>query len=128
VHAAELAISLPLSGAVPEVAGYPDALRERAPGRWRGRAGVSLMFARIHAGAPDTVACAGMLAHAVLCEAHARLAARAEWVFNEKRLVARAGLSETQPLLGAPGTTAAELGASVAEVSAALGVEAPAVR
>lgn len=36
---------------------------------------------------------------AVLSVAHARLAARHEWVFNEKRLVARAGLQAAEPLI-----------------------------
>jgi hypothetical protein len=128
VHAGELAISLPLAGELPRPAGYPAALAASAPGRWRGRAAVSLMFARTHAGAPDAVACTGMLADAVLCAAHARLAERREWVLNEKRLVARADLGETQALLAAPGATAAELEATVGAVAAAVGVEPLAAR
>jgi hypothetical protein len=69
-----------------------------------------------------------MLAHAVLGVAHARLAERAEWVLNEKRLVARAGLEAVQARLGAAGTTGAELEATVAAVSAALGVAPLAAR
>jgi hypothetical protein len=43
-------------------------------------------------------------------------------VLNEKRLVERAGLSEVQPLLAAPGATRAELAATVAAVAGAVGV------
>ena len=69
-----------------------------------------------------------MLANAVLCSAHGRLAQRREWVLNEKRLVARAGLESVQARLGAVGTTAAELEATAAAVSAALGVAPLAAR
>jgi predicted nucleotidyltransferase len=116
VPVGELAVNRPLSGELPRPE-YPDALAAAAAGRWRGRAAVSLMFAHIHAGADDAVCCTGMLAGAVLCEAHARLAERREWVLNEKRLVERAGLEQVQPLLGAPGA------AAVDAVAATLGVE-----
>ena len=116
VPVGELAINKPLSGELPRPE-YPEPLAAAAVERWRGRASVSLMFARMHAGAADRVCCAGMLAGAVLCEAHARLAARGEWVLNEKRLVERAGLDEVQPLLGEPGAEAVDA------VAAALRVE-----
>ena len=57
-----------------------------------------------------------MLANAVLCTAHGRLAARREWVLNEKRLAARAGLDHVS------------LSAGVHEVAAALGLEPLALR
>jgi hypothetical protein len=101
---------------------YPEPLAAAAAERWKGRAGVSLMFAETHAAAGDATACAGMLADAVLSASHARLAERHEWVLNEKRLVERAGLSEVQPLLAAPGATRAELAATVAAVAGAVGV------
>jgi hypothetical protein len=81
------------------------------------------MFADGYAGAGDAVCCAGMLAHAVLCIAHARLAERREWVLNEKRLVERAGLGEAQALLARPGATSAQLAATVATLGTQLGVE-----
>ena len=81
------------------------------------------MFAVMHAAASDSACCAGMLADAALSEAHARLAERSEWVLNEKRLVARAGLGDVQPLMGAPGSTSAELTATVAAVAERLAVE-----
>ena len=81
------------------------------------------MFAGAHARAGDAVACAGMLAAAALCAAHARLTARREWARNEKRLIERAGLGAAQPLLARPGGTAIELTATVAAVAAAVGLE-----
>jgi predicted nucleotidyltransferase len=122
VPVAELAIGRPIAGEVPRPR-FPARLAASAPPRWVGRAGVALMFARIHAGAGDAVCCAGMLADAVLCTAHARLAERREWVLNEKRIVQRAALDEVQGLLAGPGATRAELTATVAAVSATLGVE-----
>jgi len=118
----ELAINRPLSGELPRPE-YPGPLAAAAAERWRGRAGVSLMFARIHAAAADPVCCTGMLADAVLCEAHARLAERRAWVLNEKRLVERTGLGALPPLLAAPGAGARELAETVDAVAAALGVE-----
>ena len=118
----ELAINVPLIGELPRP-GFPDLLAEAAPERWNGLARVALMFAANHACAGDAVCTAGMLAEAVLCTAHARLAARAEWVLDEKRLVQRAVLDDVQPLLAEPGATAAQLGASVTSVSAILGLE-----
>jgi predicted nucleotidyltransferase len=121
VPVGELAICRPLSGELPRP-DYPEPLAAAAAERWRGRTAVSLMFARIHAGAADPVCCTGMLAGAALCEAHARLAERREWALNEKRLVERAGLRALQPLLAAPGAGASELGVTVDAVAAALGV------
>jgi predicted nucleotidyltransferase len=72
---------------------------------------------------PDAVACTGMLSYATLCAVHARLAARREWVLNEKNLVQRAGLSTVQRVVAQPGSTAQELGRAVDAVSAALDVE-----
>jgi hypothetical protein len=57
----------------------------------------------------------------VLCVAHARLARRREWVLNEKRLVERAGLGQSQALLAQPGASRAELMRTVERVSGALG-------
>jgi hypothetical protein len=61
-----------------------------------------------------------MLAGAVLCVAHVRLAERRAWVLNEKRLVQRAGLDEVQALLARPGSDRTELAATVAAVSTVL--------
>ncbi len=118
----ELALCRPVAGELPRP-GFPAALAAGAPARWAGRARVSLMFAGTYARTPDPACCAGMLAHAVLCAGHARLAGRREWALNEKRLVHRAGLDDVQSRFARPGATPAELTATVAEVAAALGVE-----
>lgn len=114
----ELALCAPITGELPRP-GFPERLAAVAPERWRGRAAVALMFAQAHARAGDPVPCTGMLAQAVLCVAHARLAARREWALNEKRLVQRAGLDALQGLLAA-GTGLPD---TVAVVAAALEVE-----
>jgi predicted nucleotidyltransferase len=124
----ELAIARPLAGELRRPASFPDALAVSAPPRWGGLAGVALMFAGIHARLGEPVACTGMLAQAVLSAGHARLAARREWVLNEKRLVQRAGLEETDAILGAAGTTPDDLTRSVGAVATALGIEPLAVR
>jgi predicted nucleotidyltransferase len=118
----ELAICRTLTGELPRPE-FPERLAATAPERWRGRAGVSLMFAQIHAAAGDVVCCTGMLSGAVLCAAHARLAERREWALNEKHLVERAGLDQAQALLARPGAGSAELAATVASVAVTLGVQ-----
>jgi len=117
----ELATCRPVAGAALPRPGFPDALAAAAPGRWEGRASVSLMFAGTHARARDAACCAGMLVDATLSAAHARLCARGEWARNEKRLVHRAGLDGVQPLLARVGATD-ELAATVDAVADALGV------
>jgi predicted nucleotidyltransferase len=108
VPVGELALCRVISGRLPRPS-YPDALAATASERWHARASLSLMFARAHAAAGDVVACVGMLAQAVLCVAHARLARRHEWVLNEKRLVRRAGLDDVHAALAHAGTSSAEL-------------------
>jgi hypothetical protein len=121
--AGELATCVPLAGADLPRPAFPEALATTAPGRWEGRARVSLMFAGTHARAGDTACCAGMLVDATLCAAHARLCTRREWARNEKRLVQRAGLDAAQPLLAHPGATADDLEATVRAVAGVLGLE-----
>lgn len=89
---AELAVNRVLRGTLPRP-GYPDALRAAAPPVWRGRAAVTLRYAEaayVRRGRVTEVA--GALATAALQTAHAVLAARGEWVTNEKRLLDRAEL------------------------------------
>lgn len=114
----ELAIAQPVTGNLRRPS-FPEALAEAAPQRWRGNARVALMFATTYAHTGDIACCIGMLVEATLCEAHARMTERREWVLNEKGLVERAGLSEVQEALAR---------AAVEEVSAALGVEPLAAR
>lgn len=118
----ELATCRAVAGEALPRPGFPDALAAVAPGRWEGRASVSLMFARTHARARDAACCAGMLVDATLCGAHARLCARREWARNEKRLVERAGLDAVQPLLARIGATPGELETTVAAVAGVLGI------
>jgi predicted nucleotidyltransferase len=121
VPVGELAIARPITGNLPRPS-FPAPLASAAPPRWRGKASVALMFAREYARAADTVCCTGMLAQATLCEAQARMAERAEWVLNEKRLVERAGLSAVRTRLARAGASADELLATTDEVSKALEV------
>ncbi|ADB51390.1 nucleotidyltransferase family protein [Conexibacter woesei] len=122
----ELAICRPIAGEVPR-ATFPVALATSAAAWWKGRAGVSLMFAERYAETGDAVCCSGMLVDAALCTAHARLAQRREWVLNEKRLLARAGLGDLQRLL--PSAAAErDLAATVAAFGRALEADPLAAR
>jgi predicted nucleotidyltransferase len=118
----ELATCRPVAGAELPRPAFPERLAAEASRRWSGGAAVALMFAETHARAGDAVCCAGMLVHAALCAAHARLSARGEWVRNEKRLVRRAGLDAVQPLIARPGGTRGELAVTVAAVGDVLGL------
>ncbi|MGX1561338.1 nucleotidyltransferase domain-containing protein [Streptomyces sp. NPDC055506] len=90
---AELAINKVLRGELPRPASYPRALRERAPGHWHGMATATLGYAKAgHAPKGALTQVAGAIALATTQTAHAVLAARGEWVTNEKGLLARAGL------------------------------------
>ncbi|MFI1968485.1 DNA polymerase subunit beta [Streptomyces cinnamoneus] len=96
---AELAVNQVLRGTLPRPA-YPRALREAAPPVWRGRAATTLHYARgayVRGGQATEVA--GALATAAAQTAHAVLAARGEWVTNEKRLLLRAGLRGTDAIM-----------------------------
>ncbi|MGA5133412.1 nucleotidyltransferase domain-containing protein [Streptomyces olivoreticuli] len=89
---AELAVNQVLRGSLPR-SEYPRALREAAPPVWRERAAMTLTYAKgayVPRGRATEVA--GALATAAMQTAHAVLAARGEWVTNEKRLLERAGL------------------------------------
>ncbi|MBQ0951385.1 nucleotidyltransferase domain-containing protein [Streptomyces anthocyanicus] len=97
---AELAINKVLRGDLPRPAAYPEALRSTAPDHWYGTATATLAYARAgHAPRGALTQVAGALALATTQTAHAVLAARGEWVTNEKGLVERAGLDGTDVLL-----------------------------
>jgi predicted nucleotidyltransferase len=92
VVVAELAGHLVLHGDLPRPA-YPDALRKSASTQWFDRARFSLDYGRrAYAVTGKTLAAAGAAARAAAETAHGLLAARGEWVVNEKRLLDRAGL------------------------------------
>ncbi|NUW32000.1 nucleotidyltransferase domain-containing protein [Nonomuraea sp. SMC257] len=96
---AELAVNQVLRGSLPRP-DYPPALREAAPPVWRGRADMTLQYARAAYVRRGQVAeVAGALATAAMNMAHAVLAARGEWVTNEKRLLRRAGLRDLDAIV-----------------------------
>jgi len=98
---AELAINRVLRGSLPRP-GYPDALRRNAPRVWADHARSTLDYAvRNHAPHGRVTQCAGQIAVAASCFGHAILAARGEWVTNEKLLLARAGLSGVDGVVAA---------------------------
>lgn len=96
---AELAINQVLSGELPRPQ-YPAALRDRAPAVWWDRARMTFGYALDnHAAAGRAAQCAGLVAQAASQAAHAVLAARGEWVTNEKTLLSRAGLGSLDELV-----------------------------
>ncbi|MFI9027938.1 nucleotidyltransferase domain-containing protein [Streptomyces sp. NPDC053560] len=98
---AELAVNEVLRGELPRPA-YPEALRATAPSVWRGRAELTLRYARgAYAARGRATEVAGALATAGMQTAHAVLAARGEWTTNEKRLLEQAGLRGLDTLVAA---------------------------
>ncbi|MET9825332.1 nucleotidyltransferase domain-containing protein [Streptomyces sp. NPDC006349] len=96
---AELAINKVLRGDLPRP-DYPQALRTTAPERWYGAATATLAYAGTgHAPKGALAQVAGAIALATTQTAHAVLAARGEWVTNEKGMVRRAGLDGIDALL-----------------------------
>jgi predicted nucleotidyltransferase len=99
---AELAINKVLRGDLPRPDGYPEALRSAASEHWYGMATATLAYAKAgHAPKGALTQVAGALALATTQTAHAVLAARGEWVTNEKGMVERAGLGGVDALLAA---------------------------
>jgi hypothetical protein len=120
--AGELALAEVLAGELPRP-GFPDSLRQAAPGRWRRSAGFSLATADAAAERHDVVSCAGLLARAAIEAAQAALAERGEWALNEKGIVRRARLgTRVQGILAAPGDRPFELARAVTAMRAALGI------
>jgi hypothetical protein len=106
---AELATNRVLVGNPPEVT-YPLALREQAPGRWWAQAEAEFDYARrYHASAGRVTQCVGLVARAASCAAHAVLAARGQWVTNEKQLFVRADLGAVDQILATAGPDPAVL-------------------
>ncbi|MFI9805325.1 nucleotidyltransferase family protein [Streptomyces sp. NPDC052301] len=99
---AELAVNQVLRGALPRPAAYPDKLRHAAAEHWHGTARATLSYAKVnHAPHGRLTETAGALAVAAVQAAHGVLAARGEWVTNEKRLLERAGLRGVDAIVGA---------------------------
>jgi predicted nucleotidyltransferase len=101
VPVGELALCVPLfvrDGTTLPRPEYPDTLRASAAAWWHASARLSLDGAeQHHLARGDTVLATGCLVRALVEEAHARLAAGAEWVLNEKGILARAGLDAVPP-------------------------------
>lgn len=96
---AELSMNRVLRGDLPHPA-YPQPLREAAPPDWSGRADLTLHYARAaYVEAGKITELAGALATSAMMTSHAVLAARGEWVTNEKRLLERAGLRDIDELI-----------------------------
>ena len=119
---AELAVNRTLRGRLPQP-GFPDALRAVSPGAWRDRARLRLDYARrYHAPRGRLTECVGAGAVAALETAHAVLAARGEWVTNEKTLLDRAGLRAVDDLLAGADAHPADLVALCEETGRLLDV------
>ncbi|WP_107657780.1 nucleotidyltransferase domain-containing protein [Nocardia suismassiliense] len=89
---AELAINQVLHGTLPRPS-YPAALRAAAPPIWRNRATMTLQYAKAnYVSRAQCTEVAAALGISAMQTAHAVLAARGEWVTNEKRLLQSAGL------------------------------------
>ncbi|MFC8429807.1 nucleotidyltransferase domain-containing protein [Streptomyces sp. NPDC057253] len=97
---AELAVNQVLRGELPRPSAYPAKLRTSAAKRWRDTAHLTLTYAEAnHAPAARLTETAGALATAAAQMGHSVLAARGEWVTNEKRLLERAGLREVDRIV-----------------------------
>jgi len=121
---AELALHRVLRGELPRP-GYPAALRAAAPRRWGNDAQATLGYARTaHAARGHLTDTAGAIAVAACQGAHGVLAARGQWITNEKALIGEAGLREVDAILtgltAEPGRLLASIDAAAALVQAAL--------
>ncbi|MER6015542.1 nucleotidyltransferase domain-containing protein [Streptomyces bluensis] len=97
---AELAVNRVLHGELPRPGTYPEKLRVSAAERWYGTARATLGYAKAnHAPKGRLTEVAGAIATAATQAGHAFLAARGEWVTNEKRLLERAGLRAVDGIL-----------------------------
>ncbi|TQS25040.1 nucleotidyltransferase domain-containing protein [Microbispora sp. KK1-11] len=115
---AELAVNRVLRGALPRP-GFPAPLRRSAPPMWRDRAAMTLQYAgSAYAARGLATEVAGALATAAMQTAHAVLAARGEWVTNEKRLLERAGLRDVDAVVAALRPDPHALTRAVAEANA----------
>ena len=96
---AELSVKRVLYGELP-TPGYPAALRRQARAEWWRRADATFGYARQYPARQGRLTqCAGLVAQAATQAAHAVLAARGEWVTNEKTLLTRAGLRQVDEFI-----------------------------
>ena len=121
IVAAELSLNQVLHGELPRPA-YPAALRRTAAARWRGDAQATLGYARTaHAVRGHLANTAGAIAVALCQGAHAVLAARGQWVTNEKTLLDRAGMRSADDILAGLTAGPQRLLAAVDQAAARLG-------
>ncbi|MEV6837320.1 nucleotidyltransferase domain-containing protein [Streptomyces sp. NPDC051133] len=119
---AELAVNQVLRGALPRPAAYPAKLRRAAAEHWHGTARATLSYAKAHHAPHGRLTeTAGALATAAVQAGHGVLAARGEWVTNEKRLLERAGLRGADAIVGALRAEPDALVRAVTETEALLG-------
>jgi hypothetical protein len=98
---AELSVKRVLYGSLP-TPDYPLALRQRASEVWWRRADMTFGYARSFLAPHARVTqCVGLVAQAATQSAHAVLAARGEWITNEKTLLTRAGLRQIDEFITA---------------------------
>ncbi|WAZ21013.1 nucleotidyltransferase domain-containing protein [Streptomyces cinnabarinus] len=115
---AELAINRVLRGELPRPAAYPEKLRHSASERWYGTAGATLVYAEAnHVPAGRLTEFTGALATAATQAGHGVLAARGEWVTNEKRLLERAGLRGVDDLIRGLGAGRVSLSRAAADAA-----------
>ena len=96
---AELSVKWVLRGELP-TPDYPVALRERASQIWWGKAEADFRYARAnHAPHGRLAQCVGLVARAASYAAHAVLAARGQWITNEKMLLTKAGLRQVDEFI-----------------------------
>jgi hypothetical protein len=120
VVVAELAANRVLAGDLP-LPEFPAALREHAPAQWWARARFTVDYARgAYAAHGRVLECAGAAARAAAEAGHAILAARGEWITNEKRLLDRAGLRGLDAHVAALPPEPAALTAALDRVTGAL--------
>jgi predicted nucleotidyltransferase len=113
---AELAGNRVLHGTLPQP-DFPEALQRSALERWWTEAGLTLSYARAaHAERGHLTEVAGAIATAGCQAAHAIMAARRNWVTNEKTLLQQAGLRELDHIISglkpAPGSLTAAIDAT----------------
>lgn len=119
---AELAINKVLRGDLPRPATYPRPLRRTAATRWHDMATATLAYAKAgHAPKGALTQVAGAIAVAATQTAHAVLAARGEWVTNEKHLIERAGLRQVDTVISNLTPTPQHLVRAVTEAETLLG-------
>ena len=108
---------------------YPAELRARAPAIWWDRAERTFGYALdYYAPLGRVTECAGLIGQAAAQAAHAVLAARGQWVTNDKRLLDLAGLRQIDEFIiaaaAAPGLLGGLVERSLALARQALGRQA----